>query len=128
MRYLLDTHAFVWLDSSPQHLSAQAQLLLTDPATELLLSVVSVWEVAIKSGIGKLALTAPLAGVVQHQITQNRLQLLPVQLEHVLAVENLPLYHRDPFDRLLVAQAMTENAMLLSADAALDPYPVVRIW
>jgi PIN domain nuclease of toxin-antitoxin system len=128
MRYLLDTHASVWLDGSPQSLFVQAQTLLTDPRSELLLSVSSIWEVAIKSQLGKLALTAPLAAVVQQQTVRNRLQLLPVRLEHILTVETLPLQHRDPFDRSLVAQAIVENAVIVSRDAILDVYPITRCW
>src|SRR5947209_1962471 len=113
---LLDTHAFVWWDSSPTKLSATALAFIQDPANTLLLSVVSVWEMIIKQQLGKTILAAPLPTILARQ-QSNGIQILPVVLDHVLAVENLPLVHKDPFDRLLIAQANVQGAALLSADA-----------
>jgi PIN domain nuclease of toxin-antitoxin system len=127
MKGLLDTHAFIWWDSEPSKLSAQALAFLQDPANTVLLSVVSVWEMLIKFQLGKLTLRAALAGIVAQQ-RANGIQILPVTLDHVLAVERLPTAHKDPFDRLLAAQANVEGAVLLSADPIFAQYPVHILW
>src|SRR5437870_2947337 len=114
MKGLLDTHTFIWWDSDPSKLSATALTFLRDPANTLLLSVVSVWEILIKLQLGKLTLGLPIRTIVAQQQV-NGVQILPVTLDHVLAVEGLPMPHKDPFDRLLVAQANTEGAKLVSA-------------
>ena len=112
MRLLLDTHAFIWWDSEPDRLSATALAAIRDPANEVNLSVASVWEMVIKSGLGKLSLRMPLADIVLQQAAGG-LRILPVTHGRVLAVEQLPLVHRDPFDRVLVAQATMEDAELV---------------
>jgi PIN domain nuclease of toxin-antitoxin system len=127
MKGLLDTHTFIWWDSDPAKLSAKALAFLRDPANTVLLSVVSVWEILIKLQLGKLTLTTPLATIVAQQ-QANGIKILPVTLDHVLAVGNLPTPHKDPFDRLLVAQANVEGAVLLSADAIFSRYPVNVLW
>lgn len=127
MKLLLDTHAFIWWDSDPARLSAPALAALCDPANEVWLSVVSVWEIMIKAQLGKLGLRLPLADVVSQQ-QANGLRVLSVSLAHVLAVEGLPTLHKDPFDRLLIAQANVEAARLISADQAVGPYPVSVLW
>src|SRR5579883_707363 len=105
MKYLLDTHTFLWLDIQPGKLSPAAKAALSQPDAERYLSVVSVWEIVIKLAIGKLAMKNPLPVVLNEQRQKNALQILPVALEHVLAVEGLAPHHNDPFDRLLIAQA-----------------------
>ena len=127
LKVLLDTHAFIWWDSDPSRLSARALALLKDPATLVLLSVVSVWEMLIKLQLGKIALNTPLATLVSQQ-EANGIRILPVTLDHVLGVEQLPLTHKDPFDRILVAQARNEGAALLSADSIFAGYPVKVLW
>lgn len=127
MKVLLDTHAFIWWDSEPSKLFAPGLAALRDPATEALLSVASVWELQIKSQFGKLTLRLPLRQIVTQQ-QANGLQILPVSLEHVLAVGGLPNVHKDPFDRLLTAQAIVENAELMTADAIVARYPVRVLW
>lgn len=107
MKLLLDTHAFIWWDSDPTQLSAPALAALRDPANEVLLSVASVWEMVIKAQLGKLTLRLPLADIVTQQ-QGNGLLLLPVTLAHVLGVEGLPPVHKDPFDRVVIAQANVE--------------------
>jgi PIN domain nuclease of toxin-antitoxin system len=119
MKLLLDTHAFIWLDSNPSRLSEQVRLLLQDSNNTLLLSAVSIWEMQIKTQMGKLQLSLPLAEVVETQQQANMIEILPVSLSHVLALEHLPFHHKDPFDRLLIAQANIENATLVSQDAIL---------
>jgi PIN domain nuclease of toxin-antitoxin system len=127
MRLLLDTHAFIWWDSDPAQLSPAALAALQDPANEVWLSVASVWELVIKAQLGKLALRLPLADIVRQQ-QANGLRVLPVSLAHVLAVEGLPPIHKDPFDRLLIAQANVEGAELVSADQVVRQYPVRILW
>jgi PIN domain nuclease of toxin-antitoxin system len=126
MKLLLDTHAFIWWDSDPGKLSAKALAALLDPANDVWLSVASVWEMVIKVQLGKLALRLPLGDVTQQQA--NGLQVLPVALAHALAVEALPAIHKDPFDRVLVAQANAEGAELVSADPVVRHYPVRVFW
>ncbi|HEY0078617.1 MAG TPA: type II toxin-antitoxin system VapC family toxin [Pyrinomonadaceae bacterium] len=128
MRLLLDTHTFIWWFSEPEKLSTRAQNLLADAANELLLSVVSVWEMQIKIQLGKLRLTIPLRELIEGQEQTNGLQILPVQLEHVLALEALPARHKDPFDRLLIVQADAEEAYLVSMDKVFSDYSVKLLW
>ena len=128
MRLLLDTHTFIWWFSEPEKLSTHAQSLLADADNELLLSVVSVWEMQIKIQLGKLRLSIPLKELIEGQAQTNSLQVLPVHLEHVLALEALPARHKDPFDRLLIAQANTEEAYLVSMDKVFLEYYVKLLW
>src|SRR5437867_3007395 len=128
MRLLLDTHAFMWWDSASSRLPAQVRALCHDPASILLLSVASVWEIQIKIQLGKLSLNRPLPEIISHQQQTNQLKVLPVTIEHVIALEQLPPVHRDPFDRLLVAVALAEGATLASGDAVFSQYPVPLVW
>jgi PIN domain nuclease of toxin-antitoxin system len=128
MRLLLDTHAFIWWDSDPNRLSQRVLGLCRSPSTTLLLSVASVWEIQIKQQLGKLRLHLPLASLIAAQQQTNGLELLPVQLDHVLALDSLPLHHKDPFDRLLIAQSQVENAVLVSADSVFSQYSAQVLW
>jgi len=124
VRILIDTHIFLWWDTEPVQLSASARVLCADPANTLVLNTVSAWEMQIKQQIGKLSLRLPLAELIQSQQQTNGLQILPVTLPHVLALEQLPAHHKDPFDRLLIAQANAEGISLLSADPLFERYDV----
>ena len=128
MKLLLDTHAFIWWDSEPAKLSPKALALCQDRANVVLLSVTSVWEMQIKLQIGKLKLDLPLAEVVESQRQTNGIQVLPIILSHVLELENLPFHHKDPFDRLLIAQANVEDATLVSNGPVFEDYPVKVVW
>jgi PIN domain nuclease of toxin-antitoxin system len=128
MKLLLDTHTFLWWDSDPSRLSSKALALCQDRANTVLLSVVSVWEMQIKSQLGKLKLSVPLAEVVEIQRQINNVEVISITLAHVLALENLPTPHKDPFDRLLIAQANVEGAVLVSDDSRFEEYPVKVIW
>jgi PIN domain nuclease of toxin-antitoxin system len=128
MKFLLDTHTFIWWDSDPSRLSSRVVSLCQDRKNTLLLSVVSVWEIQIKHELGKLKLGLPLTKLVESHQRINEVEVLPVMLEHVLELENLPTSHRDPFDRLLIAQARTEGAAILSRDSVFEDYPVALIW
>jgi PIN domain nuclease of toxin-antitoxin system len=127
MRLLLDTHTFIWWDSDPARLSAAALAALCDPANTVWLSVVSVWEILIKAQLGKLSVRLPLPDIIAQQ-QANGLQVLPVTLPHSLALEGLPPVHKDPFDRLLIAQAVVEGAELVSVDHVFVQYPVRLLW
>jgi PIN domain nuclease of toxin-antitoxin system len=124
VRVLLDTHVWLWLQSEPERLSEASLEMLIDPANELLLSAASAWEIAVKVLLGKLALPAPPADYVPRRLATSGTTALPVELRHALHVATLPRHHRDPFDRLLVAQAQVEGLPLVTADPQLAAYEV----
>jgi PIN domain nuclease of toxin-antitoxin system len=128
MRLLLDTHALLWFALDHPNLSAAAQSLILDPANEKLISPATYWEIAIKFSRGKLDFSQPYAEFMADAIDGNGFGILPVLVPHTTVVSTLPFHHRDPFDRLLVAQALAENVPIVSADTALDPYGVRRLW
>ena len=128
MRLLLDTHTFIWLDNSPDQLSTEARKLLQDTNNDLLLSIVSVWEIQIKAQLGRLSLKGDLAEVIQEQQEINGIELLPITLRHVLALSELPSHHGDPFDRLLISQSRIEDVTLVSRDRIFSSYPVDVLW
>ena len=124
MKLLLDTHIFIWWVDEPEKLSAAAISALEDEANELLLSVASVWEMQIKIQLGKLKLSLPLKELVKNQQDTNDLRVSPVALTHVLALDSLPFHHKDPFDRLLIAQCMAEGLTIVTADSQFSAYSV----
>lgn len=128
MKLLLDTHAFIWWDSESSKLSPQALAFCQDRANTVLLSVASIWEMQIKLQLGKLRLNLPLAKVIESQQQTNGIEVLPIILSHVLELDSLPAYHRDPFDRLLIAQARVEDAVLISNDPIFTDYSVKLLW
>jgi PIN domain nuclease of toxin-antitoxin system len=128
MKVLLDTHTFLWWDSNSSKLSSAARALCSDPNTTILLSVASVWEMQIKTQLGKLALNLPLVDLVQAQQRTNGVEILTITLEHVLAIASLPTPHKDPFDRILTAQAIVEGIPLLTVDPIFHQYPVKILW
>lgn len=115
MKLLLDTHAFIWWDGEPSRFSPRALAELQNPSCDVLLSVVSIWEILIKTQLGKMTLRLPLSEIISQQM-DNGVEILPVTLEHTFGLETLPPVHKDPFDRLLIAQARVEDAPLLSVD------------
>ena len=122
MRLLLDTHTFLWLMEQPDKLSPAALQACDDLDNDLFLSVASLWEIQVKQQLGKLRLGVPLAEIVREQTEDQVVTLLPVEGRHVLALDDLPTHHGDPFDRLLIAQARTEEMTLVSADSAVQAY------
>jgi len=128
MKALLDTHTFLWWIANDPQLSLRARQIMVDSATELFLSVASGWEIAIKSHLGKLRLPPDLQGFVAEQVRVNGIQVLPIEMMHVLHVHTLPDHHRDPFDRLLVAQSQLEKMPILTGDAQIGRYAVTVIW
>ena len=128
MKVLLDTCTLVWLTQEPRRLSSACRRAIDEPATELVVSHASVWELALKSGAGKFAFPMPLRRWLHEQQKQWRFEYLSVSLEHVLKTTELARHHVDPFDRLLVAQAMAENVSVLTPDEHIARYPVHAIW
>lgn len=116
MRVLLDTHTFLWFIEADNLLSKSARTIIEDSATEVYLSIASAWEMAIKISIGKLALRGPIEEVIARQQRDNDITLLDITVGHIARLTALPIHHRDPFDRLLIAQAMAENVPILSVD------------
>src|SRR5450759_3125875 len=127
MKVLLDTQAFLWFVTDDQRLSTKARATIEDANNERLLSVASVWEMAIKHGLGKLTFTEPFAQFVHNETAANNINLLSIAVDHAMAVAFLPLHHRDPFDRLLLAQAAALQIAIVSSDAEFDRYSVPRI-
>lgn len=125
---LLDTQAMLWFFWDDPQLSADAKDHIEDANHRKLVSIASCWEVAIKVGLGKLDLGEPSGTFLPREIARNNFELLPINLEHATTVETLPLHHRDPFDRLLVAQAMVEGLKIVGADRVFDQYSVARLW
>ena len=128
MKLLLDTHTFLWFIVGNPSLSATARLAIEDQANEKYLSVVSLWEIAIKVSIGKLILSAPFDTLIPQQLSINGFELLNLEVLHAAALIQLPFHHRDPFDRLLIAQAMVEQMQIVSIDSAIDAYLTTRLW
>ena len=128
MTFLLDTHAFLWFVGADPRLSRKATSTMKDEANALVLSFASVWEMAIKAGLGKLRLPQAVETFVPAQMQLNGIGQLAIEFRHAARVEGLPPHHADPFDRLLVAQALTEGVPIISADQVFDAYGVQRIW
>jgi len=122
MKLLLDTHLLLWAAGSPNRLSAAARKLIGNQATELLFSAASIWEVAIKRGLGRSDFQAD-PRLLRRGLLDNGYSELPILSDHVVALDSLPPIHRDPFDRLLVAQATVEGITLLTADSVVAKYP-----
>ncbi|MEO8938895.1 MAG: type II toxin-antitoxin system VapC family toxin [Burkholderiaceae bacterium] len=127
-RYLLDTHAFLYLAQYPGRLPARLKTLIADGRNAVCVSIASLWEIQVKASIGKLEIGGSLAGVVAIQQRENGLTVLPIAIAHVVEHGALPLHHRDPFDRMLIAQARVEGLTVLSHDAAFAQYDVVVRW
>jgi PIN domain nuclease of toxin-antitoxin system len=128
MRLLLDTHAFIWWDDDPSRLSETALAACEDANNILLLSIASVWEMQIKIQLQKLSFTLPLVEKIRQQQETNGLEILSISMNHVFALDNLPDHHRDPFDRLLVAQSLYENIPLISHDSQIAKYDINLVW
>ena len=128
MRILLDTCAFLWLVTDDPQASELAKEIFLKEDNELLLSAVTGFEIAVKYSLGKLRLAEPPKEFITNRINANALTELPVSMTHALVLQNLPLHHKDPFDRLLVAQAMVNQIPLLSADQQLSAYDINRLW
>lgn len=127
MQLLLDTHVFIWLLEGNSSLSPSARELIESTENRLYLSIVSLWEIAIKLGVGKLEIQYQFEEL-QNVSMQFNVEILSITFEHTKCYLDLPLHHRDPFDRMLVAQAINHSLILISQDTQLDSYPVQRFW
>lgn len=127
MQYLVDTHTFLWFIEGSPALSKRAKDLL-ESDVNLLLSIASLWEISIKISIGKIALTQPFELFIPDQLTKNAIEILPITTEHLVLLTSLPFHHRDPFDRLLIAQVIHEQLSIVSKDSHFDPYGIQKIW
>ncbi|MGD1929223.1 MAG: type II toxin-antitoxin system VapC family toxin [Leptolyngbyaceae cyanobacterium] len=128
MRFLLDTHAFLWFVLDSPKLSQAASQLIQNPAYDILISPASYWEIAIKVSLGKYQIPEAFQSWMEHQITMNSFNVLPIAVAHASMVSTLPFHHRDPFDRLLCAQALVEKIPIISTDGVFDRYGVERQW
>ena len=128
MKLLLDTNVFIWLNDAPHRVREHVMTIVANPDNELFLSLTSIWEMQIKIQLGKLALNDSLPDILKTQQVDNNLQILTINLNHIWSLANLPALHRDPFDRLLIAQAQTEGMTLVSADGIFDLDEVDLLW
>ena len=128
MKLLLDTHSFLWFIGGSKSLSPIARGLIEDISNQPFLSVASLWEIAIKMSLGKISLTQPFEALIPQQMRLNGISLLAIELEHTAVVSKLPFHHRDPFDRLLIAQAIAEQLPIVSIDTNFDAYDIKRLW
>lgn len=128
MQVLLDTHTFLWFISNPQNLSDIAITTLENPQNDIFLSIVSLWEMAIKVSKNKLTLSQPLDTFIPQQLQDNDFNILNISPQHTFTVAKLPFHHRDPFDRLLIAQSNVNNIPIVGRDKIFDDYGIKRIW
>jgi PIN domain nuclease of toxin-antitoxin system len=125
---LLDTHALLWFLAGDEKLSSKALSTIEDPSTCKVVSIASAWEIVIKASLKRVDFGESAATFLQRELHTNGFEVLPIELSHVTRIEDLPMYHRDPFDRLLVAQSLVEGLPIVSVDGAFDRYGVSRIW
>src|SRR4051812_36529358 len=128
MRLLLDTHTFLWFVLKDPQLSRVADNLIADPTNDVIVSPATYWEIAIKVAKKKLDLFAPYDDFMKQGIDGNDFEILPIETKHTSLLTTMPVHHKDPFDRLIISQALTERIPVVSVDSAFDPYGVVRLW
>ncbi len=128
MRAVLDTSVFLWFISDSDRLSINARNYIADMENELILSVASLWEIAIKTSLGKLELLRSFDQLITTQLEENEVKVLPIELNHLSEVIKLPFHHRAPFDRIIIAQSMAEELPVITSDAAFQRYPISVIW
>ena len=128
MSYLLDTHTFLWFVNDDASLSSTAKALIEDPENTIYLSVASIWEMAIKVSLGKLEMPSPFTDFIDEQLDENTITLLNIKTAHTGIVATLPFHHRDPFDRLIIAQSKVEDIPIIGKDAIFDDYGIKRLW
>ena len=128
MKLLLDTHVLLWWHDQPARLTETAYNAINDLGNDVFISVVNGWGIQIKAQLGKLTLPKPLHVLLQEEQATNGFRLLPVTIEHIYALDSFPLHHRDPFDRLLIAQAYREGLTLVTHDPKLSPYSISLLW
>ncbi|MDX1995478.1 MAG: type II toxin-antitoxin system VapC family toxin [bacterium] len=126
--YLLDANVFIWIISDPTRISSSAAAVASDKSNRLLLSLSTVWEIQIKAQLGKLTFPAPLGDILDKQMEINQIELIALRLDYILKLGELPNHHRDPFDRLLIAQALVEDLTIISSDPMFRQYNVSVLW
>ena len=131
MRFLIDTHVFLWFVSNAKELRQTAKETIEDGSNEIFISVASLWEISIKTALGKLTINGKYESVID-DLNDNSIQILPINFAHTVEQNRLPFHHRDPFDRIIISQAIVENMNLISADTVCDDYlkekSIQRIW
>lgn len=127
MKAILDTHAFLWALAGDAKMSRHARDVFAE-STDLWLSIASLWEILIKVQSGKLNFPRPAGPYVLSKLVENRIKSLPISIDHLLTLERLPMHHRDPFDRMLIAQSMEEDCPIITADPLFKQYPIRVIW
>jgi PIN domain nuclease of toxin-antitoxin system len=129
LKLLLDTHTFLWFINGDTKLSVPAREAIEDLNNERFISIASIWEMSIKNGLGKLPFAQPIEIFIPDQLKANRIDILPITQEHAFLAGRLPLHHRDPFDRMLIAQSLSEKIPLVSSDSTFDAYAdLTRLW
>ncbi|MFY9259116.1 MAG: type II toxin-antitoxin system VapC family toxin [Gallionella sp.] len=127
MRLLLDTHSLIWLVEGDAQLSSPAKLAISDANNQCFVSIVTFWEMAIKISLQKLQITVPFENL-KALVTAHNIEILPITFEHTKIIVNMPSHHKDPFDRLLIAQAQCEGMALVGKDGKFSPYGIHVIW
>ncbi len=127
MTLLLDTHSFIWFTEGDSRLSSTALQAIENPDNDIYLSIGSLWEISIKNSVGKLFVKRPFEKIIEH-IHVNEIEILPITFIHTVAINKLEFHHRDPFDRLIVAQALSEHFIVVGKDSVFDKYGVKRLW
>ena len=128
MKYLIDTHTLIWIVTNNHRLSDNAKSLYLNSENEIFVSMVSIWELAIKISLRKMSIQKTLKDFINEDIMDNDIKILNINTHHICNLENLPFYHRDPFDRLIITQSVSESIPVISSDKIFDLYPIRRIW
>ncbi len=128
MRYLLDTHTLLWYLSGDEQLSSRTLELIEDRSNERFISIASLWEIAIKASLGKLPLDKPFERLFPERLSFNNIKILHITVDHLVKLTTIPFHHRDPFDRLIIAQGMVGNLPIISIDRGFDAYEIIREW
>ena len=128
MKYILDTHTLLWIVTDDSRLSSDAKRIYLDKRNDICLSLASVWELAIKSSLSKISFGMTLEEFVDEHVFGNAIDILYIGLGHVVRIEQLPFHHRDPFDRMIISQALEEDLIVLGSDTLFDDYGIKRLW
>jgi PIN domain nuclease of toxin-antitoxin system len=128
VKIILDTQVLIWWANDVSNISDRVQNIICDVDNELLVSLASIWEIQIKVSLGKLSLPRPLPDIIATQVSENQIKIMQIELSHIYTIDLLPHHHRDPFDRIIIAQAMNEKISIASIDKAFEAYSIERIW
>jgi len=128
MNYLLDTHSLIWFIGGDEQLSYQAREEIENDENKIFVSIASLWEISIKSSIGKLKLVKPFEELFPQYLVENEIEILNIQIEHLQELINLPCHHRDPFDRLIICQSLVEQLTIIGKENLFDDYGIQRLW